>query len=303
MHYINYSATQYMQITTAGTYTASFSATFDATTGSTGYAQVTAAIYDMNGTLLYNGSGYSATPELQGTGTLSMSLCPGIYEVISTYIDTSSTIFSGEHSPYQHELSMHYTINSGSGTFKTSQIEPNCIFTLPIPATDSMLNQQFALVPGQQMEFSGWVRQDCATPCFITNYTSPTVTLQFPGADTTSISLYPKGTIIEGWQRVDTMFSVPTNATTANLVLGSDSSLNVYFDDIRMHPFNADMKSYIYDPQTLRLMAELDENNYATFYDYDEEGQLVRVKKETVQGVKTIKETRTAKQKSITNVQ
>ena len=99
------------------------------------------------------------------------------------------------------------------------------------------------------------------------------------------------------------MFNVPTNATTASLVLGSDSSLNVYFDDIRMHPFNADMKSYVYDPQTLRLMAELDENNYATFYDYDEEGQLVRVKKETIQGVKTIKETRTAKQKSITNVQ
>jgi hypothetical protein len=79
--------------------------------------------------------------------------------------------------------------------------------------------------------------------------------------------------------------------------------LKVYFDDIRIHPFNADMKTYVYDPQTLRLMAELDENNYATFYNYDEEGQLIRVKKETVQGVKTIKETRTSKQKTITNVQ
>jgi hypothetical protein len=39
-------------------------------------------------------------------------------------------------------------------------------------------------------------------------------------------------------------------------------------------------------------MAELDENNYATFYEYDLEGGLVRVKKETEKGVYTIQETR-----------
>jgi hypothetical protein len=39
-------------------------------------------------------------------------------------------------------------------------------------------------------------------------------------------------------------------------------------------------------------MAELDENNYATFYEYDDDGTLVRVKKETSRGIKTINETR-----------
>ncbi len=63
------------------------------------------------------------------------------------------------------------------------------------------------------------------------------------------------------------------------------------------------MKSFVYDPATLKLSAELDENNYATFYEYDQEGQLVRVKKETIQGIKTIQETRSSKQKSVTNVQ
>jgi hypothetical protein len=52
------------------------------------------------------------------------------------------------------------------------------------------------------------------------------------------------------------------------------------------------MKSFVYDPNTFRLMAELDANNYATFYEYDEEGGLVRVKKETERGVMTIKESR-----------
>ena len=42
----------------------------------------------------------------------------------------------------------------------------------------------------------------------------------------------------------------------------------------------------------LRLMAELDERNYATFYEYDEEGKLIRVKKETEKGVMTIQENR-----------
>ena len=39
-------------------------------------------------------------------------------------------------------------------------------------------------------------------------------------------------------------------------------------------------------------MAELDENNYATFYEYDLEGNLVRVKKETIEGIKTLQENR-----------
>jgi hypothetical protein len=41
-------------------------------------------------------------------------------------------------------------------------------------------------------------------------------------------------------------------------------------------------------------MAQLDENNYATFYEYDDDGTLVRVKKETERGIKTISETRSA---------
>jgi len=54
------------------------------------------------------------------------------------------------------------------------------------------------------------------------------------------------------------------------------------------------MKSFVYDPVTLRLVAELDENNYSSFYEYDNDGTPVRIKKETERGIKTIKETRSA---------
>jgi YD repeat-containing protein len=72
----------------------------------------------------------------------------------------------------------------------------------------------------------------------------------------------------------------------------------IYFDDIRIHAFNANMNTYIYDPINLRLAAELDANNYALFYEYDEEGNLIRRKAETKEGVKTINETRSFQQRS-----
>jgi len=79
----------------------------------------------------------------------------------------------------------------------------------------------------------------------------------------------------------------------------STTSVMAYFDDIRIHPFNGNMKSFVYDPNTQRLMAELDENNYATFYEYDQEGGLIRVKKETEKGVYTIQETRSSSAKKL----
>lgn len=41
-------------------------------------------------------------------------------------------------------------------------------------------------------------------------------------------------------------------------------------------------------------MAEIDENGFATFYEYDDEGLLVRVKKETERGTMTLKESRSS---------
>jgi hypothetical protein len=99
--------------------------------------------------------------------------------------------------------------------------------------------------------------------------------------------------LIDGWQRIEEKFTVPVSATQIIIELvNTSNSADVHFDDIRVHPFNGSMKSFVYDPVNLRLMAELDENNYATMYEYDEEGKLIRVKKETERGIMTIKESR-----------
>jgi hypothetical protein len=104
-----------------------------------------------------------------------------------------------------------------------------------------------------------------------------------------SYGFVSSGNIIDGWQRIYGEFEVPENVTYAKLTFGG---VKAYFDDLRIHPFNANMKSFVYDPVTLRLVSELDENNYPTYYEYDKAGNLSHVKKVTEKGVQTVKEVR-----------
>lgn len=112
------------------------------------------------------------------------------------------------------------------------------------------------------------------------------------------VTLQATGVRIEGWQRYEAVTDIPSNATGMKLLF-EPGSRNILVDDIRIHPFNSNMKSFVYDPVSLRLMAELDENNYGTLYEYDDEGNLMRLKKETERGIMTIKETRQHTQTTI----
>lgn len=116
------------------------------------------------------------------------------------------------------------------------------------------------------------------------------------GGDET-FNLTPSGPVIDGWQRVFGEFTINTGIEGLFIKLNA-ASVGTYFDDVRVLPFNGNLKSFVYDPINQRLMAELDENNYATYYEYDYEGGLVRIKKETERGVYTIQETRSKSSKA-----
>jgi hypothetical protein len=150
---------------------------------------------------------------------------------------------------------------------------------------------KFSPSKGKKMVLSAWVRED--QDCKCVSYTNNRIVVGFTGS-TTSYTFMPTGNIIEGWQRYESVFDVPVSATDMIVSMESTGSPAVYFDDLRIQPFNANMKSFVFNPTNLRLMAELDENNYATFYEYDDDGTLIRLKKETERGIKTIKETRSA---------
>lgn len=146
----------------------------------------------------------------------------------------------------------------------------------------------FQPTPGRYI-VSAWVKEANA-PVSTTQYSKASIGISFTNSSL-SYTLEPKGSIIDGWQRIEGEVYVPFSASTMDLTL-QVSQGEAFFDDIRFFPFDGSMMSYVYDPESLRLMAELDERNYATFYEYDEEGKLIRVKKETEKGVMTIQENR-----------
>jgi PKD repeat protein len=157
----------------------------------------------------------------------------------------------------------------------------------------------FAPPPGDYI-ISLWVKEEQSTT-YLENYLSGiAVACLDGGSNVIGSTMVYNGTtppvfkMIDGWQKIEQKFTIPSNAAflQLSLVNNSNPAVDAYFDDIRVHPFNSSFKSYVYDPITLRLMAELDENNYATFYEYDEDGALIRVKKETEKGIQTIKEAR-----------
>jgi hypothetical protein len=57
------------------------------------------------------------------------------------------------------------------------------------------------------------------------------------------------------------------------------------------------MSTTVYDPVTLLPLATHDGNNFTTFYNYDENLNLVRVRVETIEGIKTVSESETGGKK------
>lgn len=214
---------------------------------------------------------------------IASNLAPNVkkYEVDAVnhylYFDVSPGFYILEIVPKQCNSEFKVeTINSGTFNCETNTANcQNCITS-------------FSPEPGKYL-VSGWVKELGVPPTTL-SYTHSQIIVSYEGNATTH-QLSPSGKIIDGWQRIEGIIAVPTDATDIHLTLSATANSAV-FDDIRFYPFDGSMMSYVYDPITLKLVAELDERNYATFYEYDEEGKLIRVKKETEKGIMTIQENR-----------
>lgn len=111
--------------------------------------------------------------------------------------------------------------------------------------------------------------------------------------NTSEVSLTCKA-IVEGWKLIEGVmdFGDLANNAALQIKITPNSGETIYVDDLRIHPKDSHMKTYTYSPFNFKLMAELDANNLATFYEYDDEGTLSRVKKETERGIVMVKESR-----------
>jgi len=158
--------------------------------------------------------------------------------------------------------------------------------------TTGLYPNGFEPYPGKQYIFDAWVNDG------LPNDKSINLTLNI---NNNPVTLQCKA-VVEGWKLIEGTIDLSTvaGATALNIAIVPATGKTIYIDDIRMHPFDAHMKTYAYDDKTMRLMAEIDENGFATFYEYDDEGLLVRVKKETEKGIMTLKESRSTYRRNTT---
>lgn len=123
----------------------------------------------------------------------------------------------------------------------------------------------------------------------------PTVTArQYDGGNAeianTAVSLSQKSNVIDGWKLYEGTVNINAGAEKVTITLPT----NFYYDDLRAFPSDGNMKAFVYNPVNQKLIATLDENNFATMYEYDNEGQLIRINKETERGILTVQESRNA---------
>ncbi len=155
--------------------------------------------------------------------------------------------------------------------------------SMKVTSSSSFTQKSLQLITGKSYVISAWVKSSNTTPVF--EYSSSQVNLGIDG------QTFPaSGKMIEGWQRIEGVFTY--SGGNMNLSFNVPSGTPFYFDDLRIYPEDGSIQTYVYNPEDYRLQAVLDQNNYATFYSYDEEGNLFLIKKETAKGIKTIQETR-----------
>lgn len=215
----------------------------------------------------------------QGAAMINQNLAAGIaYGSAST--SHTLSINSEENGVYI--MAVKLLRCDGSVSFALQTRNMSC----SVPVTCQSCLPSFGPGAGNYV-ISAWVKEASAAPTK-TSYDRPSIEISFP-SQSLSYSFTPTGQIIDGWQRIESIFESPGGQMSLQLRV---SSGDAFFDDIRIFPFEGSMISYVYDPLTLRLVAELDERNYAKIYEYDEEGKLTRVKKETEKGIMTIQENR-----------
>ncbi len=221
----------------------------------------------------------------------------------STFLNHGDLMYSVDSlSAGLHTLTLNTGWKGGDGS------DPNCPesktikFTISNTPCDTC--NSFKPEPNEEYWMSAWVHVNEPSQVRTFNptnkentinnttaYADAFIEFKFSGV-LQSAQFYPTGDIIDGWQRIVGKFLLPSGTLDFSVELNADDVMDTYFDDIRIHPFNASMKSYVYDGETFWLTSELDDNNYATFYEYDKEGGLIRIKKETSRGIVTIQETR-----------
>lgn len=251
-----------------------------------------------HGEVLYEGfEDYALLQAIPSANESYMSL---LYSPIAAYLQSFNTINS---------LYKKSTLNGGTFNIVTDDthtgiyaLKATANSLIPLNALSAGMSEgySFKMTGNRKYVASVWLKPtSVSNNVALQGYTGDVsiimdTTLAGLSANAVTMALTPKSDIIEGWQKFEVTFDAPAAMKNFVLKLGA----GFYYDDLRIYPFESNSKGFVYQPVTRKLMATLDENNYATFYEYDAEGNLVRTKKETEKGILTISESRSTHRKS-----
>lgn len=88
------------------------------------------------------------------------------------------------------------------------------------------------------------------------------------------------------WVFLQKDYNVPSNVTQLNVRVDNNGGGTVWFDDVRLHPADAQMTTYTYSPM-VGMTSEADINNRFTYYEYDNLGRLKLMKDQDGNIIKT----------------
>jgi hypothetical protein len=301
---LHYQTNQYFSISEDGEYSIDLIPVPYGVAGSDSSVVITLRILDENNSPIYNFVKYHPDGP-----RYNVKLCKGTYK-LELYVRDSLKYWNYLQNNWviKERTIIYYNAGMPSGSYKSLMTTSSCSYSKPVTITDSAMNPSFTLPQNKKMIISGWVSETCSSSgCVYDNYNNAKIRLEFrnsTGAIIRTDNFSTSGPILEKWQKIEQEFTVPEDAVSASLVLVNEGTgIAAYFDDIRIHPYDAQMNTYVYDPLRLNLVAQQDENNYTTYFDYDEEGTLIRTRVETERGIKTISENRSHKQTTVKTIQ
>lgn len=130
-----------------------------------------------------------------------------------------------------------------------------------------------------RFKYSGWIYSNGPSADIYLFMKTSTETNYYTYVDHVTTSTTNK------WVYLEKEFDVPPNITRLNLRIDNNGGGTVWFDDLRLHPSDAEVTTYTYDPIT-GITSMVDSNNIAVRYEYDESGRLKYVKDDDLNIVK-----------------
>jgi len=119
--------------------------------------------------------------------------------------------------------------------------------------------------------------------------TSVSLTLGSSSISTRTVIAYVNGWRLLEWTVPASHTSISTNGVVA-VKFAKSGSTDIYIDDIRVQPMSSEATCYVYDHNTLRLIAQFDDQHFAALFKYNDEGQLIRKERETERGIVPLQE-------------